>query len=149
MAMFTPSTSLFSEGFARFIHRDPRVPASGLDPEDVVSDLALAILNSPLKAPVRGVRLRWLYLDILRRGSRQRANRARLAPPGDVVPTVDLAFDLTDWATGLAPEQRDAVRLVAWLGHTLEEAGEKLGVCPATVLRRLRTARRQARELAE
>jgi hypothetical protein len=139
----SPFAQLFPVGFARFIRRDPRLHSSGLEPDDVLSDLAVAILTSRLTVPVRGIRLRWLYLDVLRRARRHTRRHAPLDGTFPVQPRPDVQVDLTRLAARMTCEQRDALTAVAWLGHTLEEASRALGVCRSTVHRRLASVRHQ------
>ncbi len=128
----------FSERFGRFIRRDPRARMGGTDPEDVLSDLVLAILESKLERPVRGIRLRWLYLDVLRRFWFR--HRMGHVPEAHVTRDLDTAIDLAKWRYRLSARNRKAVDAMA-SGQTYDEASRVLGCSPASVHRNYCAAR--------
>ena len=143
-----PTAGLFPAQFANFVQADCRRRDRGLDPDDVLSDVVIAVLTSNLERPVRGRRLLWLYLDVLRRHARQGRPigplLATLQPAAPVEPPLDvIRFLLT-----LDAESHQLALLVWLAGLTCAQAAAQIGTSRAGAHRRLVRLQAQARCVA-
>jgi hypothetical protein len=128
----------------RLIDVDGRLDYLGIDKDDLLAELALRRVETG--RPLRGRRLRWAYLDVLRCVRRQRlretlAAQAYSASP----PDLDLQLDLQRYRGRLDASSRALLDVMLGPGATLDDASRHLGVNRSAVYRAFVALRDNAR----
>lgn len=128
-----------------------RVTASSIVAEDVAQEVFTALWRNPERFdPARGSLRAYLgvqahrrAVDTVRRDTRRRAREDRCDPAQSTSDESD-AVALTDVVRHaierLPAEQREAVELAFWEGHTYREVAQLLGIPEGTAKSRLRLA---------
>jgi RNA polymerase sigma-70 factor (ECF subfamily) len=146
-------------GFVRAVARRPLVSADLA--EEAVQDVFLQLWVAPERFdPGRGTLRAYLRVQAYRRAvdlSRAESSRrrreehdARWAPPGVCSPeeeVIDLAVarQVRRALAGLSPQERQAIELAYFAGHSYRQVAELLGQPEGTVKNRIRVARRRLR----
>lgn len=128
----------------RLIDADGRLDYLGIDKDDLLAELALRRVETG--RPLRGRRLRWAYLDVLRCVRRQRlretlAAQAYSASP----PDLDLQLDLQRYRGRLDASSRALLDVMLGPGATVDDASRHLGVNRSAVYRAFVALRDNAR----
>lgn len=117
------------------------------DAEDVVSTVVARVLSRPGGLVALEDPRAYLMKAVVNESkSRYRARTRRAEEPLDDLadsPVLDQHDELLDLVKSLPPQQRAALFLVYWEGHTAASAGELMGCRPATVRRYLHLARKR------
>ncbi len=128
----------------RLIDVDGRLVHLGIDKDDLLAELALRRVETG--RPLRGRRLRWAYLDVLRRVRRQRLRDTWAAESGSVaLPDLELRLDLLRFRERLDAPSSEMLELLLGPSPSLDDAARRLGVNRMTVHRAFVALRDRAR----
>ena len=139
-----------------------RVARSAPIAEDVVQEVLVALWHHPERFdPARGSLRAYLgvqahrrAVDALRSDGRRKVREEQcVSPPStagpygtDEMDAATVAEVVRNALARLPDEQREAVELAFWKGHTYQEVAEELGIPPGTAKSRLRLAQSKLRE---
>ncbi|MBT9555274.1 MAG: hypothetical protein IV100_04550 [Myxococcales bacterium] len=118
----------------RLIDVDGRLDYLGIDRDDLLAELALRRVETG--RPLRGRRLRWAYLDVLRRVRRQRLRDTWAAESGATsAPDLELRVDLQRFRERLDAPSAEFLEHLLGPSPTLDAAALQLGINRTAVYR--------------